>query len=942
MAWAIGDIRHRVHALQSGEVAAAQSAAKWLAEFQQTRSSARASAALLEEAFSERDELSAFFAAQTLASRARLALPEDGVLWPPLAGRLLEVLQGAAEGALRLSPAVLRQLCVAFVRLVVLLSDGWPGAVEEAVKMLRGASVVPLLEVLQALAEEPFSRRFLVDGSLRSRFLLGLRGHVPGLLGTIGALADASAKAPDRGACGVSDVVILRCSAAWLLAQPGFEEWLPMVGFGGASGAHPSLAASEGVFSLAVRAARLELGFEAFEAASALLEAAVPLATDLNADGARSTIGPLLLAFMEVCAKLPSPAEPAPRGELGDVVGVLLVVINAVVAAPAWVDLPSRAELLAFGARLLVLSGQEEGLLGRAFDAWESLRSCSPSPGEAILAEAFGHLLAALPQAMLLPQTPTEADVSRRSRASQLLTVWCDESDSRTAALLSALSGLCAQLPSFQDPGHVSAAAWAKLELLLLLASATAEAIAGTVADAGARPPPEPLPQLLATLPSLPLSAAPSPWASLLAAGAAELVVSLDPWINASLLPRRSYTELLAFAFRLAEAPSAAEALGVVVSNFAPQIAAEEALAEECLGRLRGLVLSTMPIRARERVVRSALGPLLGRLEARQRGAVEALASALSAQGPASARLLCHLFAAVDPVAPELPLLWLSAFWPCLEAALAAEGAAGAACHWLTSALSRARHRAEAKEAALRGASLLLASGSAEALGAMGTVVRIFRGGGDDEAMAGQLARHAGEAAARLAASGREAASLPPEVLAALLELLCASLPPRCEKLALELLRLTDGLLGTAVFVMDSVAASASPRVVCLSLLFADRLLAWLARPEAEPFRARLVDGAAPVVTTACCRLLATSPMAQDRQVCSALSVLWLSMCRLLPGTMQDALSRCASDICVSKQELELLAQQMADPMVSEDSFAEALCDTAGSWQAERLKRALG
>lgn len=995
----LAEVRQQVRALQSGDAAAAQAAGRQLAQLQQTRAAVPLAAALLEEASAEGDDAAAFFAAHTLATHARLCVAEEGATaWPALAQRMLGVLEGSASGgSTRVAAPVLRQLCVALARLAVQLFDSWPGAVGGILARLGARPCLgPLLEVLQALAEEPFSRRLLVDGSHRSRFLLALRGEVSKVLQAIGRSAEAQPGVP-----------VLRCATSWLRAQPAFEEWLPMVGFAG-DGAHPALAASALVFSpLALRAARLELGLEAFEAAAALLEAAVPLAGDLATEWARSSIvGALLAAFAETCARLPKSASPQGSSALGvdlsEIVAVLLAVMHAAFSSPAPVaNMTLHSDLLAMAAKLLVVSGPsgglevdcEGGLFGRGLDVWEALRitfrptsnGCAElvmapaSKAEELLDTAFASLLSALPQALRLPSTlvevPEDWNLPRmRARTAQLLTVWCDASEARTEAMMRMLRGLCVALPQalsgMDCAGGDACADW---ELVLTLGAAAAEAIAGT-SDASAIPLPEPLGSLLRCLPNLLRPAPRAPWAALLEQAVAEFVVALDPWITpASCMD--GVQPLLAFVFRLADsscAPTAgAEAVAVVVSNLAGQLVARPEIGGECFAQLRKLILggAHLPAAARERLLRSALSPLLSQLpEVQLRAAVEGLAADLrAAMLPASqedsptgernttTRLLFYLLAGPQATRPELALEWLSSHWQCFEAAVASpvavESTTDAACHAMTAVLSRARSHPMAQQALQRAVPMLAAGamhrGSAAALGALGNLVRIFRGGGDDEKVAKQLAAQVAELSQQLLGrdGGRIAeqrlAQLPPDLLAALLELFAASLAPRCTRLALELFSCHGLLPGVVTPVAAVLHSCASPRIVCWGLLFFERLPHWFGQAGFQPHASTVLEVTLPQMGMACCRLLASSPVAQDPEVCSASAKLLLSLARLLPGHTASALQQAASQCGVPLQEYELLLQQVADPLASEEGLAQALRDTADSWQVEHLRRLL-
>ena len=784
------------------------------------------------------------------------------------------------------------------------------------------------------------------------------------------------------GAAARPGVQPLRCTAAWLRAQPLFEEWLPMIGFGGADGSHPALGAAAATFvPLAVRGARLELGLEAFEASAELFEVAMPLVQDVAAEGARDTVLPLLQAFMETCAKLPSNAGPGASvggADLGDVVGVLLTVLHAAYSSTAPIAYqPLRPGLLAMGGKLLALAGPrgglemdcEGGLLGRTLDAWEALPLChrpdedladlgvsagpmvgmptGPAPpagagdnADQSLALAFVQLLESLPLALALPPTltavPDDWDLPRlRARTSQLLTVWCDASESRVVAMFAALSGLLSRLTL--NGGPLDGKLCADTELVLTFAAAAGEAVA-SLGDASARGLPPTLAHLLLGLSRLPFAEAPPLWRALLEVAAADLIVAVDPWVmpeNFSPASENGRT-LLAFVFQLATSPhaspSSAEALAAVVSNLAAQLAASQEMVQEVFGLLRGLCVgglgpgpqvSGLGGAARERLVRSALGPLLSQLpEVHLCAAVEALAAPLRAAAPPShapdaagvvaSRLLFQLLAAPHTESAELPLRWLTDHWAWFEAAVASpeapEPVVEAACQTLTASLGRARNSPAALEVLGRALPMLSEAttrrGSVAALSTLAGITRVFKGGEADEGAAALFAAHvAGCAQKLLGGAGENVPQLPPDLLATLMELFTIALAPRCRRLSALLLTAPGTLRGVVSPVVAALPSCAQPRTVCWGLLLCERLPPLLEPPELRPSAARLLEDVAPDVVAACCRLLAASPVAQDPEVCSTLARALRSLARALPALTEAALRGSMGPLGIAAEE---------------------------------------
>jgi len=790
----------------------------------------------------------------------------------------------------------------------------------------------------------------------------------------------------------------LRCATEWLKAQTGFEEWLPMVAFGANGGVHPALGVLRPAFSpMATRAAKLEMGLEAMEAAAELLDASMPLVHDWATEGSVSTVLLLLGSFLETCARLPQSAPHttylAEGIALGDALGVLLTVIHIAFAHRVPLLCGSnqlRSDLLSAAAKLLVLVGPgssldvdcEGGLLGRGLDIWDALaaaqRESGPTTGlEEALALAFGHLLAALPQALLLPSSlaavPDEWDMPRlRSRMSQLLTSWCDGSSARTDAMLGVVAQVSSQLLLLSSRQSPQASDWAQAELALVLSAAAAEALAGLGEDYDSSQLPSQLAQLCTALPQLPLTAAPAPWAGLLEAAAAELVRALDIWITPSRCSPTSAEgrTLLAFSFRLAASQhassSSVDALTVVISNLAQPLTSAGEAADEAFRRLQELCLGGggLPVHLRERLVRGAVGPLLSQLPEQQLNpAIEAFASTLRAMLPpacnvatwtldkvAAARLLFHLLAAPQVSNCEVQLQWLSNHWPWLEAAVASPGsheqAVDGACFLLTAVLSQARTATVVPEVLRRTVPLLAGAaagrGSASALSALASLARMFRGGGTDETLAELFAVHAVGTARQLLDGGEErTAQLPADLLAALLELFTIALGPRCKLMARQLHRAPEVLAAILAPVVATLPSCTSPRVVCWTLLLCDRLPQWLASEDFGQQAATLLDAATPGIAAAACRLLASSPVAQDQEVAGALSKTLLGLSHARPAATRQALLSAAASLSLPQEEAELLWKQLGDPLASEDALAESLREIAESWQVEHMRQAL-
>eukprot|EP00747_Dinoflagellata_sp_TGD_P063771 gnl/TRDRNA2_/TRDRNA2_153601_c0_seq1.p1 gnl/TRDRNA2_/TRDRNA2_153601_c0~~gnl/TRDRNA2_/TRDRNA2_153601_c0_seq1.p1 ORF type:complete len:861 (+),score=180.67 gnl/TRDRNA2_/TRDRNA2_153601_c0_seq1:138-2585(+) len=807
----------------------------------------------------------------------------------------------------------------------------------------------------------------------------------------------------------------LRCVAAWLRAVPSFEEWLPMISFGG--DAHPVLGAAAAAIPTALRAARMELGFEAFEASAELVEAALPLINDVKATDACQTVVPLLAAFAETCAQLPLPGAPLGSGSaaqclqqagMAEVCGVLTGVVHAVFSslAPLACDGLWQGMLVA-AARLLVLAGPCGGLeadggggslMDRNLAAWEVLAqthrdACEADPQELgphvapAMEAAFVHFMRVLPQSLVLPSTLQKQpeDLSQwRSRMPQTLIVWCSEQDKRVAVLMEALQVGVSRLPP-PSAATRPASYWADLELVLCLAAAAAGVIASS-GEASALPLPEPLPSLCAALPQLPLASAHAPWVALVAGGMAEFIVALDPWITPDRFPLAAdgTRKLLALLFDLAggTSPGAAcgspvEALSVVISNLAAPLASSPDMGVQALNRLQHLCLgaSGLSPNLRERLLVSALGPLLSQFPKEQLAAtMEGLAAPLREAAPRSpgnsgtavaadadiaARLLFQLLAAPQVEQHQVEghaaaLEWLSVHWPWLEAALAPGQAAAseqtieAACHALTCVLSRARSNPVAAEALRRGVPLLVGAavsrGSTAALSGVTSLVRVFRGG-SEEAIARLFATCITEASCGLIGGGAESSSarqLPPDLLSAVLELLCVSLAPRCAMLASFLLREPRGPVAAGALAASySLPDATSPRLICWGLMLFERLTGLLEKPQMMPQAAQILDATISSTAAACCQLLAVSPVVLDPEVPGKLGCTLLALSRARPGPVRVAILQALGPVGISQEEGEILLQQVCDPAAEEQQLAESLRDTASVWQAEHLRKSL-
>lgn len=653
----------------------------------------------------------------------------------------------------------------------------------------------------------------------------------------------------------------------------------------------------------------------------------------------------------------------------------------------------------------------EAALLGRALDAWEALglalrdntvvADClgpgpqppllnQPAGGPEAAAKAtmcFGALLAALPCALKLPSglpgAPDDWELPNlRARAAQVVQVWCDGNAERVGWVVQALE---AALTRFPNAGAESGfgVGWADAEIALWLATVVGEVVATIeCADEGPPPLPQPLSRLLAELPRLPLtnSGTPAGRSALLCASAAEFVCALDPWFTTDdwHVASEPVAELLTFLFRVAAVPGAraptAEALVVVVSNLAPALAEHERgaqvmrqLALLCLG-----AGATLPIGRRERVVRGALGPLLTRLSPdRLEAAIEELAAPLRAAAPPggaidgsdgatpelAARLLFSVLVAPQPPDTEQPLKWISAHWPWFQAAfttwVTSEAIAEAASSALSLALARARGNPGAVELLLRVAPLLgeasARKGSTPSLALLAQLVLVFRGGTTSAAQE-TLAAQAFLIAEALVARGAQCVvQLHPDLFSAFLELFANALAPRCAGLVALLLARSTAVSMVLSCVAQALPHLTSPRAVCWSLLVFARLPHWLYQPATRIAAGHVLEGTLQDVAAGMCFLLATSTVAQDPEVLSALAKALLAIARAPSGSSQHgpaetargALARAMGEAGVAAEESEMLLMQLGDQITTEEVLAEQLKDTADSWQADASRRRL-
>jgi len=457
---------------------------------------------------------------------------------------------------------------------------------------------------------------------------------------------------------------------------------------------------------------------------------------------------------------------------------------------------------------------------------------------------------------------------------------------------------------------------------------------------------------------------------------ATELICALDPYITiARYSPRSSGGQaLLLFVFNLVNSPhatvTAADALAVVVSNLAPQLASSPEMGQEVFNKLRELCIGTnVPLPIRERLVKSAVGPLLSQLaESAVNVAVEALAAPLRVMSPpsgpsgtpeaaAATRLLFHTLSAPQPGQSELALNWLSNHWQWFEAAVACstspEPSTDAACHALTVILSRARTSSMASAALQRAVPCLTEAasnrGSTSATSALASLIRVFKGGQSDTTVVQLFAINTSTVVQRLILAGPGLEQFPPDLLAAVLELLNVALGARCKSLALLLLQNPTGLVSVVAPIAAMLPSCPSPRIVCWGLLLFSCLPHWLGQAETKAYAAQVIDASLSGIVAACCRLLAVSPVAQDVEVCSALARVLLAFYGALPDPTNAALLLVMPSLGVSSQEGDILVKQLGslrckqlvDPSAAQESLSEMLKDTAEGWQVDHLRQSL-
>eukprot|EP00928_Gymnodinium_smaydae_P047868 TRINITY_DN31981_c0_g1_i1.p1 TRINITY_DN31981_c0_g1~~TRINITY_DN31981_c0_g1_i1.p1 ORF type:complete len:1044 (-),score=189.08 TRINITY_DN31981_c0_g1_i1:81-3176(-) len=1008
---AVGEVLLRVRALQSP--AQAPGASAWLAQFQRSEHAVGVCAVLLREALRENDAGAAFFAAHTLAecSRAPLDLAatdaaraEAAQFWARLADDVVGLLRASGAGeSPEIQAPVLRQLCAATSRLTVWLVDEWPSGVSCLLSLPigRSSSASPLIEALRALAEEPFDHRLPVDSGRRARCLLALRAKTPDVFA-------ACAKAASSGGAYVGPA--LSASAVWLRAQPAYEEWLPMVAFGGAGGGatHPALQSFGELMPLTVQSASLAIDLPALLSSCEVFDAFLPLVADVSAQTARCTVAPLLAAFVAAYQRLPRPSSEndlSRWSEIIDVHSALFGVVHAAFKSALLLDAdPVWPSGLKIGVRALADAGpsgplakyNDGALLGRALDAWEALGSayndsssgmqdmCFPAcmqqlgdsqkraNGSAAVVSAFASFLSALPTALTLPNTLQEMPVDwelpqLRSRASQILLVWCDNNSPCAELIIRATAEALANA-RLQDASSIHGAGWSSAEFALWLASVSGEIVAAAPGGEDGPPAlPGPLAELLSGLASLPLFDGPSASRSaLLCSAAAEFISSMDSWITPETcsVGSEAIASLMEFSFRLAGAPGAqsptAEALIVIISNFAPVLVEDAERLKRVLWQLAVLCFGSthsLHLQRRERLIKSALGPLLTRLpEERLIPAMEELAAPLRGAAPigsgetsdAAMRLLFSVLAAPQPPDTELPLRWLIAHWPWFEAALdkwaRSEAVVESATAALTVTLARARGSAPAAELLLRTVPLLgqaaALRGSAPALAALAQLVLVFRGGPTalaQEAFAQQIFCIAD---AVLCAGASRAAELPADFLSALLELFANALAPRCAGLVSVMLAQHVKISAAVTCVAQILPGLTNPRAVCWSLLMMARIPHWLQVSTVQSQACSVFGAVLPSMAAAWCQLIASSPVARDAEVVSALAKAMLASVRTSPESpvrsdvVQQALGQAMAASGQRADECELLLAQLGDSTMTEEVLAEQLIDTVDAWQA--------
>lgn len=179
-------------------------------------------------------------------------------------------------------------------------------------------------------------------------------------------------------------------------------------------------------------------------------------------------------------------------------------------------------------------------------------------------------------------------------------------------------------------------------------------------------------------------------------------------------------------------------------------------------------------------------------------------------------------------------------------------------------------------------------------------------------------------------------AQLPPDLYAALLELFANALMPRCAGLALLLLGQQPSFVALVNCVAEVMSQLTSPRAVCWSLLLIARLPHWSQQPSTRDFAGRVLEASLQSVFVGMCRLLATSPVARDPEVLSALARALVAVARA-PGAaelVQQTLSLAMVELAVPADEREVFLSQLGDAATTEELLCESLRDTADAWHA--------
>eukprot|EP00434_Breviolum_minutum_P019110 symbB.v1.2.016843.t1/scaffold1296.1/size126233/1 len=449
-------------------------------------------------------------------------------------------------------------------------------------------------------------------------------------------------------------------------------------------------------------------------------------------------------------------------------------------------------------------------------------------------------------------------------------------------------------------------------------------------------------------------------WSVALEASAAELVSSLDPWITVDNFDGKNMETLLHTVFALAASPHATspsvEALCVVLSNLAPKVAAKMPLAETCFGALKELILGDahrLGESSRERLAKSALGPLLSHFEeSLQQRALDAILEPLRQAAPpqydgaarcqAQWRLLFALLAAPEPQRSEVSLTWLSQHWAWCEVAIrSSDSACEGAVIFLETVLTRTRSKAASQEVVQRLVPMLVEvvchRGSVACLSTFAAVTRIFKGG--DEVTAPLLAQQVLHVAEQLLSKLQRTQDLTPDLFAALLELFVVSWAPKSARLAPQVLQATTPCAAVLHTAAQLLEVAVNPRLTCWALLLLGRLPIWLQKPETQGYVRTLLELTLPSFCTAFRGLLG-QPVAMDAEVASTMAEVLLSLNKAVgpsfTGTLGNALGGGSLDAPGT-----LLVMQLNDPLVSEDALAESLRDVAEQLQAQELRQLL-